>query len=549
MISLMRTCLRRGLALLAGLGIAACSLLVQRDGVQCSVDGDCAKRGPAFAGTKCDTANKVCVASCSVNADCKPQPAVCRASQCVPLLTAECARTIPALGANQSVDDSAVVLGALFSLGGTNASSGTARMNSVDLAVSNVARDVVGLPGGTGGKPRPLLVVACTDTDANNMDVSQAAAGHLVKDLHVPAVLGPGASGLVLNVAKNVTMPGGTFLITPSATTTQLTGLDPLVWRTSPSDEIQSRALIASIGEIEAKYRVDNMIMMATPLRLAIAYKNDSYGTNLSQLVAGGAKLNGLAVTDAMNAANYMGVQYDPNADLAGVVTSLASFQPNIVAVFGTTEGITKILQPLEAAWPVADGGGGPPRPAYLLSDGGQKQELVTAVMGNDPLRLRVRLTVPGADESTNQLFKLFRLAYQGNKTYCPSGSCPDTFGMAGAFDSVYLVTLAVASIPKPADAAAPWVTGAGIAAGMKLMVGGTKFGFGMDKLQDAMNTVLAGKALDVDGASGPLDFDLAAHEAPSDIQVLCVSGGTFAPTGRYYSASAKAMSGVFSCP
>lgn len=534
--------LGRGLALLLvvlGLG-SACSLIVQRDGVQCKADVDCTNRGGAFAKSKCDTATSVCIDACKVNADC-PQPAVCRMSQCVGLLSPECDRTIPALGMGQAVDENAILLGGLFALKGTNASSGIARMNSVDVAISNVARDVVGLPGGTGGKPRPLLTIVCTDTDANNMDVSQAAATHLI-DIGAVAVMGPGSSGLVLNVAKNITVPGNEFLITPSATTTQLTALSPLVWRTAPSDEIQSRALSASVTELEAKYRVDNMVMMATPIKLAIVYKNDSYGNDLFKLVAGNAKINGLPITDAMNAANYRGIQFDPMLDLASVVTDLTNFKPHLIALFGTTEVIEKILKPLELAWPAMT-----LRPAYLLADGGRKGELLTAVAGNDPLRLRIRGTVPGVNENTNQLFKLFRLAYQSkfqSTMACPNSICPDVFGMAGAYDSVYLVSLAIASIP----AGMP-ITGAGIAAGMTKMTGGTKFQVGMDKLQDAINLMAAGKALDVDGASGPLDFDNTAHEAPSDIQVWCVSGADFYTTGRFYNATTKVMSGVFSCP
>ncbi len=538
----MTSSLGRGLALSLGLGIAACSLIVQRDGVQCKVDGDCKNRGPAFADSKCDPATNVCIAACNVNADCKTQPAVCRASQCVQLLSTECDRTIPVIGMGQAVDENAILLGALFALKGTNASSGIARVNSVDIAINNVARDVVGLPGVMGAKPRPLLAIVCTDTDANNVDVSQIAAKHLI-DVGGVAVMGPGSSGLVLNVAKIITIPGNEFLIAPSATTTQLTGLSPLVWRTAPSDEIQSRALNSSVAELEAKYRADNMIMMATPLKIAIVYKNDSYGNDLFKLVAGNAKINGLPITDAMNVANYRGIQFDPMMDFASVVTDLTNFKPNLIALFGTTEVITKILQPVEMSWPVMT-----LRPAYLLADGGRKAELLTAVAGNDPLRLRIRGTVPGVNENTNQLFKLFRLAYQSkfqsNAMLCPNMRCPDVFGMAGVYDSVYLLSLAMASIPPSMP-----ITGAGIAAGMTKMTGGTKFQIGMDKLQDAINLIASGKALDVDGASGPLQFDNTAHEAPSDIQVWCVSGGDFYTTGRFYNAATQVMSGVFSCP
>lgn len=537
----MRTYLGRALALLAVLTIASCSFIVQHDGVQCNVDGDCAKRGMAFANSKCDTMQHVCIAACNVNADCKMQPAVCKASQCVQLLSAECTTTIPALAQGQAVDDNAIVLGGIFSLLGTNASSGVARLNSVQLAVENVARDVVGLPGGAGGKPRPLLVVGCTDTDSANADVSLKAAQHLV-DIGAAAVMGPGTSGLVLNVAKTVTMPAKEFLITPSATTRDLSGLSPYVWRTAPSDVIQGQALSASVSELEAKYRADNMIMMPTPIKLAIVYKNDSYGTGLFNSVAGNAKLNGLPVTDTMNNANYKGIQFDPTMDLASVVTDLTNFKPNLIALFGTTEVNTKILEPLEIAWPMST-----VRPAYLISDGGRKQELLDRVAKyGDQLRVRIRGTVPGVNENASQLFKLFRLNYQSkfqSTMACPNMQCPDIFGMAGAYDSVYLVALSIASL------GAQPITGDGIAAGMAKTVGGTKYQIGMDKLQDAINTIASGKALDVDGASGPLQFDVSAHEAPSDIQVWCVSGGDFYTTGRFYNASTGAMGGVFSCP
>jgi len=51
---------RLAVSIVAGLALAACSLLVKLDAQQCSVDGDCAARGSAFAGAVC--VNQVCVA-------------------------------------------------------------------------------------------------------------------------------------------------------------------------------------------------------------------------------------------------------------------------------------------------------------------------------------------------------------------------------------------------------------------------------------------------------------------------------------------------------
>jgi branched-chain amino acid transport system substrate-binding protein len=161
------------------------------------------------------------------------------------------------------------------------------------------------------------------------------------------------------------------------------------------------------------------------------------------------------------------------------------------------------------------------------------------AVTGNDALRQRIRGTVPGTNSA---LFNAFRTRYSSKFP----GIFPDVFGMAGAYDSTYLVALAIASIGNGP------ITGAAIADAMKKMVGGTKFIVGQDKTQDALNAI-ATKSLDVDGASGPLDFDLSLHEAPSDIDVFCIANqaGTpvFISSGRFFDATTQKMAGVYACP
>ena len=60
------------------------------------------------------------------------------------------------------------------------------------------------------------------------------------------------------------------------------------------------------------------------------------------------------------------------------------------------------------------------------------------------------------------------------------------------------------------------------------------------------------GITIAIDGASGPLHFDLMLHEAPSDIQVWCVIDSgmpEFTPSGRTYDATSMMMTGTFSCP
>lgn len=517
------------------MGCAACSLLVVGNDVQCDTDQDCR----ALSATATCSADKVCVGgggggSCTTNADCTAgnggKIAICRKSDkiCVPLLTADCFQTFGPVE-----DDDAILLGSVLSLRGTNASSGVAELNSAALAREEFQNTVVGLPGGTGGKPRPLAILGCDDSGDN--DTAIRAANHLV-DLGIPAILGPDSSGLVTAVANTVTIPKKVLLISPAATSASLSGLSIYLWRTSPSDVIQAIPLEGTINDLEAAYRAKYGL---AKIKLALVYKDDSYGQGLFNTITKTLKLNGLPVADVANGIYFKPQQYAGSAtDQAAVVAALTTFAPNVVAFFGTNEAVSQILSPLEAAWPT--GGTAPPRPYYTLSDGGEVQELLDACKGNDGLRARLRGTVPG---TRNALFQQFGLRYVGKY-----GSPANVFGMAGSYDSIYLLAYAMASLNgKPID-------GTSIAGGMSALVGGIKTEVGPTGVKTAIQTLGSGSTIDIDGASGPLNFDLTLHEAVSDIDVWCVSkdgaqNPLFVSSGQSYDASAGTMGGTFSCP
>jgi len=515
--------------------LSACSLVVVGSDVQCEKDADCLARG--FAGATC-SAQSVCVGggACKVNADCPDQnggPSICRKSDhsCVPLLSADCPRIL-AKGADAAKNDDAIILGTIFSLKGVNQASGVSRTNSAELAASEIEENIVGLPGGTGGKPRPLIFVACDDSSDNT--VATRAAQHL-KDLGAPALIGPGGSGLVTAVAQNATIPSGQFLMTPSATSTSLTAFNNLVWRTAPSDVLQAVALRDQISALEAKFKVDNPSV--TKVKLTIVYQNNTYGTGLLDAMTKGLTLNTLPVGDPGNSGYFKNSSYDATTlDPTTVAGQVATDKPNVIVLVGTSEIITKLLVPVEASWPAS----GTPRPLYLLADAARKQEALDATKGNDPLRLRIRGTVPG---TSNPLFAALNVRYQGR--YSATAA---VFGMAGAYDSVYLLLYGMAAI------GAQPITGASLATSMAKMIGGIKVDVGPDGFKTAIPALGSGNAIDINGASGPLDFDLTAHEAQSDIDVWCIGkDGTqspiFSSSGRYYDATQQQMNGTVSCP
>jgi branched-chain amino acid transport system substrate-binding protein len=526
----------RAAVVTCGVFAAACSLLVQTKGVQCNIDQDCVARGFDAGGTMVCLDN-VCVGPgvggpCSTNAECvvraAGQPAICRKDKktCAPLLSPDCQNVY-----GDFKSDDAIVLGSILSIKGTNASSGQAELNSAELALDDFANTIVGLPGAADGKPRPLVMVECDDSA--DTTTAQRSATHLVTDIGVPAILGPDSSGLCTAVINNVTIPGKVLLVSPAATSATLTGISPYFWRTSPSDNIQAVPLRLSVGEIATAASI-------TTIKLAILYKNDSYGSGLFTAVSSTLQINGFPVGDPKNAGNFKPVQYaQDGSDLATAVAQVVAFQPNIVALFGTNEVVSSGLDAIEQTWP--GGTTPPPRPYYLISDGGEVQELLDEITKSAGVRTRVRGTVPGTN---NSLFQAFSLKYSGKY-----GSFPNVFGQAGSYDSVYLLAYAIASLGSNAT-----VDGTGISNGMTKMVGGMAIDVGVGQMQAAVNTLMGGAAIDINGSSGPLDFDVKAHEAPSDIDVWCVTidgqgNPQFQDSQRSYDSKTGQMVGTYKCP
>lgn len=527
----------RTAAILFGSTGLACSLLVQTSGVQCNVDDDCAARGFDAGGAAIVCIDHACVGPgvggpCQTNQECVTrsagQPAICRkdTQQCVALLSSDCASVY---GDYQS--DDSIVLGSILSLKGTNASSGQAELQSAELALDDFANTIVGLPGLTNGdgKPRPLALVECDDSADDT--TAQRSATHLVQDVGVPAILGPDSSGLVTGVINNVTIPKQVLLISPAATSATLSGISPYFWRTSPSDNIQAVPLRLSVNEIATTASI-------TTVKLAILYKNDSYGSGLFTQVSSSLQINGAPVGDPKNAGDFLPVQYaQDGSDLATAVSQIIAFQPNIVALFGTNEVVSSGLDAIETSWP--GGTTPPPRPYYLLSDGGEVQELLDEITAQSGVRARVRGTVPGTNSA---LFQAFSLKYQGKY-----GSPADVFGQAGSYDAVYLMAYSIAALgaSTPPD-------GTGMANGMIKMVGGVPIDVGSGQMQSAIGALMGGSAIDINGSSGPLDFDTKLHEAPSDIEVWCVvldgkGNPQFQPSGRLYDSAKGQMTGAYS--
>lgn len=527
------------LGALAAVVAPGCNALVDTSVEQCQTTADCIGKGPAFANAVC-TPDKVCSTGgdCTKNQECIERfggvPAICRQPDrsCVQLLTKDCQQVFPEAAV---AEDSTIVLGFMGPLVGEFASNGVPQWEGIQLAVDEFRTFASGLPTASSSTRRNVAVIGCHD-----IDDPIGVAKHLSQVVRVPAIFGPAFSGITLDVANKVTIPSGTLIISSSATSPAITDLDDngLVWRTAPSDAIQAVPLAFLVDDQEKAVRTELGLAASAKIRVAMAVKGDAYGKGLANALIAKLKFNGKTAIDNGNdflRQDYPDPSEQPNFDFSGVVSAIVAQKPHIVLALGTTEAITKVIDPVEKAWPTT-GTPPPPKPRWILPDGGRLDELL-ALTGptNADLRMRVVGTVPGRTTPLFQSFKINFKAFHQNKD-------PGTFADT-AYDSFYLLSYAMVA------QGAENLSGAVIGEGLKKTVGGTPIPAGTNNINAAFKALQSGGAIDYDGVSGKLDFDVTTGEAPADIDVWCVvvdsnNKAVFVSSGQYYDAGQDSVVG-----
>ncbi len=531
----------------------SCLLITDRSKDQCSNTSECTSKGSAFAGTQC--VEGVCVSKtgvvggCSRNADClanrdTPNTYCSTNKTCLPILDSNCTSVVTIDGKPATPD--AIMLGVLAPLTGENATDGAARVRAVQLAHAEFTERAIGIPSANGSAPRPIALVVC-----DQVADAEGAATHLATRVRVPAIIGPGFSGATVKVAKNVTIPNGVLLMTPSATTPDLATLQDagLVWRTSSSYEPESKGYAALVAQIEANPQVREAwgLDSAASIRVAVLAKGDSYGKGLADLLSSTLTFNG--TTAASNGTAYYGrfdlpdLTANPNADTQAAVTSIVqTFKPHLILAIGTAEVVTKGLDPIEEQW--ITGTGAQPRPFYVFSEGAKLTQLASVVTASEAAhsdrKLKARVQVFGP-RYNDKLYDLMQTRYSAVNNV----AMPDVYGVTGSYDAFYLIAYALTA----SSASEP--SGASVADGLKRLVPpGTTFSAGPGDLSNATADLLAGRNIDYDGVTGRLDFDPSTGESPGDYNLYCVQSPQFVQTGQYFLSSETRLVGQYQpCP
>ncbi|MFB6373517.1 MAG: ABC transporter substrate-binding protein, partial [Bradymonadaceae bacterium] len=351
------------------------------------------------------------------------------------------------------------------------------------------------------------------------------AARHLA-DIGVEAVIGPGFSSHTLEVAPEVLIPNNMMAITPSATSTEITGLDDnnLIWRTVPSDRIQTKVLSQLVQGLKKRKEKSppkfGGVSKGDTAKLGMSTRDgDAYSQGLrdgvvERLPSGLLEGDNFFSTTHPNPGTSQG-----QLDYSQIANKIATKNPDVMMVWG----IDEVWPVMRAAHNFAnDGPGTLQSTVYLTADGGKKLAgAQKTAEQTDGLGGRIWGTAPGTPnpESTeSNAYKLFQFRWNNasfeGKDFGPAGQ--HAF-ISYAYDAVYLYGFAskaagsfkaqelAAAIPKVTDPE-----------GVKVQANQSEISTGLNALSKDGGTI------ELLGATGPIKFDKNGDPTTANIQLWC---------------------------
>jgi branched-chain amino acid transport system substrate-binding protein len=358
-----------------------------------------------------------------------------------------------------------IEMGASFDLTGTLKGVGLPAQSGTRLAEQQI-----NAVGGVLGRPVHFNI----SDDTGDPTVTQRVVGQLL-GTGIPAMLGPLGSGQTTAVVKTVTSVP-VIEISPSATSTELSGISPYFFRTVPPDDFQGQAiaLVASQNKCTS---------------LALVHYDDAYGDPMAQVITqvftkGGGTI-AIDVKTADGKANYQ--------TEVGQITALST-PPACIALVMYAQSGAQLIKDFKTASPQAT-------VLFIGSDGLYDPTFITSGYLNpaDPTSQFYLDGVIGTNPDTNPVttdFNDFSNLYQA--AFGPGD--PEAYA-SNAYDAAILLALAIEKAGGAGDVNA-------LKDALLSVSQGTGKAHGPASVAEAIYDIRQGVAINYDGASGPCNFD-----------------------------------------
>ena len=206
--------------------------------------------------------------------------------------------------------DSQIKIGIILGFTGPIESLAPVMAKSAELAIDEVNKSGNFMDGAQ-------LKAVRADSTCVDAAAAQAAAERLITSDKVSAIMGADCSGVTTAVLKNVAMPNGILMISPSATSPALS-TEPdngLFFRTAPSDARQ--------GEVIADLLMEKGFKTA-----ALTHTNNDYGKGLAASIKSNYEAKGGTITISAS-------HEDGKGDYSSEVAALAQASGDILIVAG----------------------------------------------------------------------------------------------------------------------------------------------------------------------------------------------------------------------
>ena len=363
----------------------------------------------------------------------------------------------------------------LADFSGGLAEYGLSMQRGFELAIRQV-----NAAGGVWGQPVEFVF---GDTA---LDPTQATeeARRLIEVERVHAIVGPLASSITLAVVESVAADAGVLVVSPSATSPQLTISEDndFLFRSSPSDAAQ--------GPVLAQLAADQGLS-----RVGVLYRNDAWGQGLAD--AFGSSWGG--------SANFVAIEVGRTSYIAELQQAAEGGMQALVAMAFPPESEVFIREALEQG--LFD--------HFIFTDGNKSQDLIDAI-GGEYLN-GMQGTAPVSGPETEALLN-YRADFAAE-----FGEGADEPFVAQTYDAALVVALAAEHAGRDDRAA--------IRDSLRAVAGppGSAIQAGAAGVAEALAAIRAGEDVDVAGASTSLDFDANGDIATGFIGVWQYAEGTIA--------------------
>jgi hypothetical protein len=413
----------------------------------------------------------------------------------------------------------------------------------VELARREFSQMLGKLVAPPGAPPvRPIGLVACDDSND-----AERAARHLLQ-IDAPAVIGFRSSREAIDLANSFFVRGGVFTavalnMSPFITTIPHSPGQPrLVWRTTYSSQVTALAVAALVADrLEPEMRKNHAVSSA-PLRVALLRPENPTGMGFADALFPVLRFNGKKAVDNGDDYRSFVIHEDRLGDVAAAradAEEIARYAPHVIVYVSSPTPLTPLLEGIEAAWPRSSRH----RPDYVTITIFGEPELRFIGSNADRRRRSFGITPVASTLANARFVNRYNEVFSG-------GRVTRTSSPNSSYDAFYLIAYAVHALGDQA------VTGEAIARAVSRLRGpGKTIDVGAAGIFEGVSALRAGEAIDLNGATSRLDFDLATGEAPVDQAILCPKideGGRAVDSlesGLVFDGASRKLTGTLACP